>query len=415
MIDLVHAHAVKNIGEGLNMWDGTDYHYFHAYPQGYHSQWDSRIFDYSKYEVQRFLLSNIRYWMEEFRVDGYRLDGVTSMIYKHHGINYGFTGNYQEYFNENLDKDALVYLMLVSTVMKSLNPKSILIGEDVSGFPGLCRPISEGGFGVDFRLNMSVPDLWIRFVKDVRDEDWNMDELVNALANRRYKEKVIGYSESHDQAFVGDKTIAQWLFDQEIYSEMSIHKPQTITVFRAMALHKMIRLTTLSLGGEGYLAFMGNEFGHPEWIDFPRDGNNWSYEFCRRKWNLLDDKDLRFHQLNNFDKAMLHLEYETKFLSATNAFISVQNNTDKVIVHEKNDLLFVFNFHPTQSYENYQVPCEFNGLMIIVLDTDRADFGGHSRVEQRDYQTQPIPLSNRQNSFKIYLPSRSGVVFRLKH
>jgi len=282
VIDLVHSHASNNTMDGIHMMDGTDYCYSHAGPKGYHSGWDSMLFDYSKYEVKRFLLSNLAWFLEEYNIDGFRFDAVTSILYHHHGIGYGFTGNYQEYFGENVDLDGITYLMLANQLIRQINPDAITIAEDVSGMPTLCRTIEHGGIGFDYRLNMFMPDMWIKLLKDTPDDAWQMGDITHNLTNKRWKEKVIGYSESHDQAIVGDKTISMWLFDAEIYTGMSLLNPESVKVCRGMALHKMIKLISFVLGGEAYLNFMGNEFGHPEWIDFPREGNGNSFNKCRR-------------------------------------------------------------------------------------------------------------------------------------
>jgi 1,4-alpha-glucan branching enzyme len=287
IMDIVHSHAVKNLAEGLYEFVGSDGQYFHAGNRGYHEGWDSKLFDYGKWEVKKFLLSNVRYWLEEFHFDGYRFDGVTSMLYFHHG----FTSfdHYDKYFKSGVDWDAVTYLQLANEVIHQFKKNSVSIAEDVSGMPGLTRSPEEGGFGFDFRLAMGIPDYWIKILKEKRDEDWDIYEMWGVLNNRRYKEKTIAYVESHDQAMVGDKTIAFWLMDKEMYFFMNVHD-QNLIVDRGIALHKLLRLFTISLGGEGYLNFIGNEFGHPEWIDFPREGNNWSHHYARRQWSLVDNK-----------------------------------------------------------------------------------------------------------------------------
>lgn len=117
-----------------------------------------------------------------------------------------------------------------------------LSGVDVSGMPTLCRSVDEGGVGFDYRLAMSVPDMWIKLLKHSRDEEWVMSDIVHTLTNRRWQEKTIAYCESHDQALVGDKTIAFWLMDKEMYDFMSDLSPRTAIIDRGLALHKMIRL-----------------------------------------------------------------------------------------------------------------------------------------------------------------------------
>jgi 1,4-alpha-glucan branching enzyme len=278
LLDIVHSHASSNVLDGLNEFDGTDSCFFHGGSRGHHAQWGSRIFNYDNWEVQRFLLSNCRYWVDEFGFDGFRFDGVTSMLYHHHGIGTGFTGNYSEYFGLQVDEESILYLQLANDFLHRSYPFLTTISEDVSGMPGMCRPVSEGGIGFDFRLGMAVPDMWIKLLKEQKDEDWNIGHICHTLENRRYGEKVIAYAESHDQALVGDKTLAFWMMDAQMYTNMSILSERTDVIDRGMALHKMIRLLVHALGGEGYLNFIGNEFGHPEWLDFPRKGNGESFQ-----------------------------------------------------------------------------------------------------------------------------------------
>ena len=413
ILDIIHSHASSNVDDGFNYWDGTDFLYFHSGERGKHILWDSRLFNYGCYETLRLLLSNCAYYIQEFHFDGLRFDGVTSILYKNHGINYCFSGNYDEYFGENFDEDGGIYLMLANMLIHTLNPDAITIAEDVSGMPGLCRPIEEGGFGFDYRLNMSICDKWITYLKDYKDEDWNMGSLIHSLTNRRYNEKHIGYCESHDQSIVGDKTISMWLFDKEIYYNLSCGSPETIVVTRGMCLHKLIRMITFALGGEGYLCFMGNEFGHPEWVDFPREGNGFSYEHCRRRWDLCDNKGLRFKYLYNWDVAMNKLDDVFNFISSPYKYISTKHEYDKVIVFEKGDLLFVFNFHPYKSFENYKIGTQWGTEHKIILDSDDTRYFGKGRLQHGHHNAFPIthkPFNGRPNNFKVYIPSRTCMV-----
>eukprot|EP00842_Homolaphlyctis_polyrhiza_P002913 jgi/Hompol1/3622/HPOL_006650-RA len=316
LLDIVHSHASSNVLDGINNFDGTDHQYFHAGSRGNHDLWGSRLFNYGNDQVIQYLLSNVRYWMDVYQFDGFRFDGVTSMLYHHHGIGTGFSGHYDEYFGGSVDGEAVVYLMLANFLVHRLYPGAITIAEDVSGMPTLCRPVSEGGVGFDYRLSMAIPDMWIKLLKEVSDDNWNMGNIVFTLTNRRWHEAAIGYAESHDQALVGDKTIAFWLMDKEMYEYMSDLTPLTPIIDRGLALHKMIRMVTYGLGGEGYLTFMGNEFGHPEWLDFPREGNNSSFHYARRQYNLVDDQLLRFKYLNNWERAMHDLESKFDWLSS---------------------------------------------------------------------------------------------------
>ena len=413
LLDVVHSHASKNSLDGLNEFDGSDHLYFHEGGKGRHDLWDSRLFNYGNHEVLRFLLSNLRFYIEEFRFDGFRFDGVTSMLYKHHGIGVGFSGNYSEYFNSNVDDEALNYLMLANFMLHSLYPDIITIAEDVSGMPTLCKSNEEGGVGFDYRLAMAIPDMWIKLLKEVRDEDWDMGNICHTLSNRRYREKTIAYCESHDQALVGDKTIAFWLMDKEMYTNMSVLSPLTAIIDRGLALHKMIRMITHGLGGEGYLNFMGNEFGHPEWLDFPREGNNESYKYCRRQYNLVEDDLLRYKFLFNFDSIIQKMESEFQWLSSEPAYVSLKNEGDKVIVFERAGLLWMFNFHPCQSFSDYKIGTNLYGKFKCILCTDSEEFGGHSRIDMKtEYFSQPEEFNGRQNSLLVYLPCRTGLILK---
>jgi len=423
LMDVVHSHASTNAVDGLAGYDlgqAAQDSYFHTGARGYHTLWDSRLFNYGSWEAQRFLLSNLRWWIDEYQFDGFRFDGVTSMLYHHHGLNMCFTGNYHEYFSEATDTEAVMYLMLANELVHSLYPDATVIAEDVSGMPTLCRPVSEGGIGFDYRLAMAVPDKWIQYLKDKKDEEWSMGDIVYTLVNRRHTEKCVGYAESHDQSMVGDKTFAFLLMDKEMYFSMSALQEPNLIVDRGVALHKMIHFITMALGGEGYLNFMGNEFGHPEWIDFPRQGNNWSYEKCRRRWDLVDSDHLRYKYMNNFNRAMMALDEEFNFVSSNKQYISLTSETEKLIVFERADLVFVFNFHPTRTYTGLKVGCETPGLYRICLDSDAAEFGGHARVDHNvDHFSSPegepgkpeTNYNNRPHSFMVMSPCRSCQVY----
>ena len=413
LIDIVHSHASSNVADGFNNWDGTDYLYFHSGPMGHHSQWDSRLFNYSSYETLRFLLSNCAFYTNVYHFDGFRFDGVTSILYRNHGINYGFSGAYHEYFGDNFDEDGGVYTMLANYLIHKINPEAITICEDVSGMPGICRPIEDGGFGFDYRLNMSVADVWIKYLKEYKDEDWNMGNITFTLTNRRYNEKHVGYAESHDQSIVGDKTISMWLFDKEVYWNMSCNAPETLVINRGMCLHKMIRLITFALGGEAWLCFMGNEFGHPEWVDFPRPGNGFSYAHCRRRWDLCDNGLLRYKYLYNWDMAMNKLDDVFNFISSKSQYITEKHEGDKLIVFEKGDLLFIFNFHPYQSYDNYRIGTIWKSDHKIILESDEPRFFGKSRLtygHEHAFPCMHTGWMNRPNYIQLYIPSRTCIV-----
>ena len=408
-MDLIHSHSVSNEVEGLSRFDGTLFQYFHGGPRGKHKAWDSRCFDYDKPQVLHFLLSNCRYWLDEFHFDGFRFDGVTSMLYLEHGLKRVFT-SYNDYFDDSVDEDALTYLALANRVIHDVRPSSITIAEDVSGMPGLAVAQSEGGFGFDYRFAMGVPDYWIRLIKDYNDEDWPTGHLWFELTNRRSDEKTISYAESHDQALVGDKTLIFRLIGEDMYHHMGIDD-NNAKVARGIALHKMIRLITLTTAGNGYLNFMGNEFGHPDWIDFPREGNNWSFKHARRQWHLADDTNLKYHLLARFDRDMIALAKTHHLLETPVLQLLHEDSTKKIIAFKRDDLIFAFNFNPHQSFTDYR----FNappGKYHMILDSDAPKYGGHGRLDnQQDHFTIVNNTEGKsQNMLSLYLPTRSAFI-----
>jgi 1,4-alpha-glucan branching enzyme len=409
LMDLVHSHSVANEVEGLSRFDGTTYQYFHLGERGFHQAWGSRTFDYGKPEVLHFLLSNCRYWLDEFHIDGFRFDGVTSMLYLHHGLNRIFT-SYSDYFNDSVDDDALAYLALANRLIHKLRPDAITICEDVSGMPGLANDQNRGGYGFDYRFAMGIPDYWIKLVKEYKDEDWPMGTLWFELNNRRKDEKTIGYVESHDQALVGDQTLLFRLIGKKMYDHMSVNDDDW-HVARGVALHKIIRLITLATSGYGYLNFMGNEFGHPEWVDFPREGNNWSYKYAQRKWHLEDDPNLKYNLLASFDRDMIELSKKYGFFGLP-CDLLLENSTDKVLVFKRANLLFVFNFHPTNSYFGYEFdapPAKYT----MVLNTDDPKYGGYDRLKpsnQEHFTVVKSVFGVKRNRLSLYIPARCAIV-----
>ncbi|WP_246503509.1 alpha-amylase family glycosyl hydrolase [Clostridium polyendosporum] len=411
LMDIVHSHAVKNIAEGINEFDGTDYQFFHGGGRGNHSAWDSKLFNYGKYEVIHFLLSNIKFWMDEYHFDGFRFDGITSMIYHDNGLGTAFD-NYEKYFSMNTDIDALNYLQLANELIREIRPDAITIAEDMSGMPGMCLPVRDGGIGFDYRLAMGIPDFWINTLSKCSDENWSMWKLWHELTTGRPQEKKIGYAESHDQALVGDKTIIFWLADKEMYWNMSKHQ-QNLQVSRAIDLHKMIRFSTITLSGDGYLNFMGNEFGHPEWIDFPREGNNWSYKYARRQWSLAENKDLRYDYLYQFDKEMLAFVKEHNLVGSNNLQSLWIDEQDKLLAYKKNDLIFLFNFNPTNSFPEFALPTGESGEYKVIFSSDDEIFGGQSRISQDVvYSTRTLPERGNNTGILIYSPSRTALVLQ---
>lgn len=406
IMDLVHSHAVKNELEGLSLFAGDYNQYFYEGERGEHKLWNSRCFDYGKSEVQSFLLSNCKYWLKEFQFDGFRFDGITSMLYLDHGLGRDFT-DYKFYYDGNQDEEAVSYLTLANKLIHQVNPEAITIAEDMSGMPGLAMPIDEGGIGFDFRMSMGVPDYWIKLIEDQKDEEWHVGDLFYELTNKRKEEHTISYAESHDQAMVGDKTIFFRLVSKDIYTSMGVFE-RNVRVDRGMSLHKMIRLLTIATAGDGYLSFMGNEFGHPEWIDFPREGNNWSYEHARRQWSLCDDPNLRFRFLNNFDKDMVRLVKKGDFFTPVPEPL-VRDIEKQLLVFKRGDYLFVFNFSPENSYFDYAFPVS-PGKYMSVLDTDNKEYDGFDRID--DSVEHFTIYKYGRNLLSLYVPARTAFVLR---
>ena len=407
LLDVVHSHASKNTNEGLNRFDGTDDQYFIAQD---HPAWDTKLFNYGKYEVIHFLLSNLKFWLQEYHFDGFRFDGVTSMLYHDHGLGTDFM-SYDRYFSLNTNVEAVTYLQLANELIHAVNPFAVTIAEDMSGMPGMCLPIRYGGIGFDYRLSMGVPDFWIKTLKE-SDENWDMRKMWHELTTRRPQEKNIGYSESHDQALVGDKTLIFRMADAEMYTGMN-KDYHSITMDRAIALHKMIRFITLVLAGEGYLNFMGNEFGHPEWIDFPREGNGWSYKYARRQWSLCDNEMLKYAWLRDFDRAMLKFARKYRVLSKRGAVNLWVDQERKLLAFCKGDIIYLFNFHPTESPTDFFLPTHplGEGDYRAVFTSDEPAFGGNGNISE-DYVYTAKDVPGHGVGFEVYIPSRTAVAFK---
>lgn len=408
LMDLVHSHGVKNLGEGINEFDGTVEQFFHSGVRGQHPAWDSKVFNYGKPEVVHFLLSSIKYFMEEYRFDGFRFDGVTSMLYMDHGLGRDFNG-YDTYFSDNTDQEGLAYLQCACSLIKELRPDALTVAEDMSGMPGMCLPIKEGGLGFDYRLGMGMPDFWIKTLER-RDEDWDLVAMFYALSTGRLMEKCIAYVESHDQALVGDKTFLFRLVGEDMYWHMSKGNSSP-KVERGLALHKMARLATISLGGEGYLTFMGNEFGHPEWIDFPREGNGGSFHYCRRQWSLAEDKSLRYGGLQTFEKEMVSFMLSRDLFHEGKPTLLWLDSEGKVLVYRRKKQIFVFNFHPSQSHEGYKIPIHEEGNFQVVFDSDERRFEGFGRISHEQILVSlPLEMEEEYCGLMLNLPARTAMV-----
>ena len=410
LLDVVHSHAVRNTAEGINMFDGTTWQFFHDGPKGDHPTWGTKCFDYGKTEVIHFLLSNLNFWLSEYHFDGFRFDGVTSMLYHDHGMGTDFDSN-SKYFSMNTHTEAITYLQLANELIHELKPGAITIAEDMSGMPGMCLPVEDGGIGFDYRLAMGLPDMWIRTLKTEKDENWHLGQMWGDMCLRRPGENSVAYVESHDQALVGDKTLMFRLADAAMYTDMDkiCHNP---VIDRAIALHKMIRLFTLGGGGEAYLNFMGNEFGHPEWIDFPREGNGWSFHYCRRQWSLLDNGYLKYQWLGDFDRDMIRLAKRNRLFDQRMADLCLLKEPEKVICFYRRGLLFAFNFNPNQSFTNVLVPVPHNADYTLRLSSDDEKYGGQNLVADQPY---PAKEFDHKYFVELYLPARTAIVLKEGH
>ena len=409
LLDVVHSHAVKNTAEGINMFDGTEWQFFHSGAKGDHPAWGTKCFNYGKDEVIHFLLSNLAFWMTEYHFDGFRFDGITSMLYHDHGLGSNFD-NDNKYFSLNTHTEAITYLQLANELIREVKPDAITIAEDMSGMPGMCLPIEDGGIGFDYRLGMGLPDMWVKTVKEQKDEDWNLGQMWGNMCLRRPGENTVAYVESHDQALVGDKTMIFRLADAHMYTDMdkACHTP---VIDRTVALHKMIRLFTMAAAGEAYLNFMGNEFGHPEWIDFPREGNDWSFHYCRRQWSLRDNGFLKYQWLGDFDQDIVNLTKLFRVFTQRMPDLRLLKEPEKVIAFRRKGLLFAFNFHPSKSYTNVLVPVSAAADYTIELSSDDTKYGGQGLVERMTYQTK---VFDGQHFVELYLPARTAIVLKEK-
>ena len=193
-----------------------------------------------------------------------------------------------------------------------------------------------------------------------------------------------------------------------MYTDMNkdCHNPR---IDRAIALHKMIRLFTLAGGGEAYLNFMGNEFGHPEWIDFPREGNGWSFHYCRRQWSLKDNGFLKYQWLGDFDEDMIALSKGSRIFDQRMGDLLLNKQPEKTLAFYRHGLLFAFNFHPSMSLTNVLIPVPKPGEYTVALCTDDAKYGGFGQIAHMAYPTKDF---DGVHYVELYLPARTAVVLK---
>ena len=298
------------------------------------------------------------------------------------------------------------YLSLANMVIHGFRRDAVTVAEDVSGMPGLAAPAAEGGCGFDYRMAMGVTDCWFKLF-DQRDEDWSMGYLWHELTNRRADERSVSYVECHDQAIVGGQTAIFRLIGDAMYRGMRL-RDRNPAAERGVALVKIAKLLTLGTAGNGYLNFMGNEFGHPEWIDFPREGNNWSYHYARRQWSLADNPELFYRCLGEFDRELLAIAGADEVFARKPQAVKIDER-HKIIAFERGGLWFFVNLHPVDSLPEcaFEVP---PGEYELVLDSDAVKFGGCGRVAAgQTYYAMPV---NGVMAVRVYLPCRTALILR---
>ncbi|KAK9673873.1 hypothetical protein RND81_12G195300 [Saponaria officinalis] len=407
-LDIVHSYSAADEMVGLSLFDGTNDCYFHTGKRGHHKYWGTRIFKYGDVDVLQFLLSNLRWWIEEYHIDGFQFHSLPSMMYTHNGFA-TFTGDFEEYCNQYVDRDALLYLILANDILHFLHPNIITIAEDATLYPGLCEPSSQGGLGFDYYVNLAAPEMWLSFLENVPDNEWSMSKIVTTLmGNKIYTNKMLLYAENHSQSISGGRSFAEILFGTEVGSN------EASKLLRGTSLHKVIRLITFTIGGSAYLNFMGNEFGHPKRVEFPTSNNNFSFELASRRWDLLSDQGLH-QKLFHFDQDMMKLDQKEKVLSRGLPNVHHVNDDTMVISYTRGPLLFIFNFHPTDSYERYSVGVDEAGEYQMILNSDEEKYSGQGAINADQYFQRSIRkrIDGFQNCLQLPLPSRSAQVYKL--
>ena len=209
---------------------------------------------------------------------------------------------------------------------------------------------------------------------------------------------------------MGDQTLVFRLMGADMYHHMAVGD-DNIRVERGIALHKLIRFITLATAGSGYLNFMGNEFGHPDWIDFPREGNQWYYHYARRQWHLADDTALKYRWLALFDQHMIAFARRFDFFQTPTPDRLMEHTADKVIAFERAGCIFVVNFHPNCSYVDYRIPAP-PGKYQLIFDSDARPYGGHGRLatEMYHFTLSETTDGEKRHFLSLYLPTRTALL-----
>ncbi|KAH7428429.1 hypothetical protein KP509_09G001300 [Ceratopteris richardii] len=402
-LDVVHSYASPDTLNGLAAFDGGNDCYFHPGKRGHHKYWGTRMYNYNSYEVLRFLLSNLKWWVNEYHVDGFNFHSLASMLYTHNGFEKR-TGGYDYFCNQYVDQDAQNYLILANEMLHTLNPNIITIAEDTTFYPGLCQPINKGGLGFDYAVSTQPAEMWAWLIRYGSDQHWIISQIVDTLTRQKSFGKMIAFTESHAQSITGGMSLSQALLSRSGLSSLDQ---------RGIALLKIIRLVTFSLAGSAYMNFMGNEFGHPERVEFPRPGNKNSFAHACRQWDLIN-KNNPYSQLKTFDKALMELDNVFGILNKPSSEYVFVDDKNKVLGCTRGKLLFVLNFNSSCSYESLHIPVEEAGDYEMILDSDHQMFGGEGQLKG-------LPLSRmssleRKNGtfqLELCLPSLSAQVYRL--
>lgn len=399
ILDITHGHACANTEQGLACYDGSNYFFSAKY-----NQWGTPSFDYGNEMARRFLLSNCRYWMEEFRIDGFRFDAVGNMLYIDHGVNDSFSHVGRCFYGKDgqprEDVYGELYLCLANDLIHNMDEHAITIAEEFSGMPGLTCSPAEGGLGFDYRFAMGIPDFWAKAIENPKD----MGSMWYEMTNHRPYDRTISYVECHDQCINGDDAMIWRLLGDSMYRYMGASS-ETWNISRGLAFYRLMRLLTLTAADAGYLNFMGNEFGHPEWLD--------AEEHAHRQWHLADQPDLKYASLAAWDKAQLNIlvgQHLDDFLQQP-MFRFIHEDM-RLLAFERGHLLFVFNFHETEPRENLLFAVT-PGKYIEILSSDQKKFGGHGNLEitepPLEHFTTPLP-HRPEGDINLYIPPMVALV-----
>ncbi|KAG8075748.1 hypothetical protein GUJ93_ZPchr0006g43795 [Zizania palustris] len=407
LLDIVHSYASADELVGLSLFDGSNDCYFHTGKRGHHKYWGTRMFKYDDVDVLHFLFSNLNWWVTEYHIDGFQFHSLSSMLYTHNGFS-TFTGAMEEYCNQYVDKDALIYLILANEMLHELHPDIITIAEDATFYPGLCEPTTQGGLGFDYWVNLSIPEMWLWHLENVPGQEWSMNKIMKVLISKNCN--MLSYVENHNQSISGRKSFAEIILHKEKCSNNSVSDDG---IFRACSLLKIIKLLTFSTSGGAYLNFIGNEFAHPKRIEFPMSGNDYSFGLANRQWELLE-KGVHKH-IFNFDKDLMSLDGKERLILRGSPNIHHCDDTSMFISFTRGPFLFVFNFNPDATSGLYSVGVDEAGEYQLILNTDETKYGGRGELKSNQYmkRTSDNRVGGCRNSLELALPSRSAHVYKL--